>query len=200
VPHPASRAECPADGRCHDLRIIGVQDQIQLRGVQVLLVRCRCGRGDAVGVVEKQAEVAQSPDTGLGAHRWQPDLDPRIAEGALFGFAGLVVEVDLLVRAPRHTLPPTPATILVDQDDAIFGPFVDGAGWAGSHTGRVQAVLTNAWQVEHERLLERKLDLVLGLPAYLLHDRIEMSLLTDPTKVVVPVRRPGDLGVFAGDQ
>ena len=36
--------------------------------------------------------------------------------------------------------------------------------------------------------------------SYSLHDRVEMSLFADAAEVVVPVRRPGDLGVLAGDQ
>jgi hypothetical protein len=158
------------------LRVIGIQDQIQLRGVQVLFVGCRCCRGHSIGVVEKQSEVAQPPDTGLRAHRRQPDLDPRVAQRALLGFAGFVVEVDLLVRAAGHALPPASATILIDQNDAVLRAFVNRTGGAGRHAGRVQAVLADPRQIEHEGLLERKLDLVLRLPAHPLHDGIQMSL------------------------
>src|SRR3546814_3438407 len=65
----------------------------------VVLVLDGCGLGDAVGVVEDQPEVAQPANARLRAHGGQAHLDARVAQRALLGLAGLVVEVDLLVRA-----------------------------------------------------------------------------------------------------
>jgi hypothetical protein len=107
--------------------IIGIQDQVQLRGVQVFLVACGRGRRHPISVVEEQAEVAQPSDTGLRAHRRQPDLNPGVAQVALLGLARLVIEVDLFVRAAGHALPPTSTTVLVHQNNAILGAFVDRA-------------------------------------------------------------------------
>jgi hypothetical protein len=114
-----------------------------------------------VGVVEDEADVAQPADAGLGAHRRDADLDARVAEGALLGLAGLVVEVDLLVRAAGDAHPPAAAAVLVDQDDAVLLALVDRAGRARRRARRVEAVLADARQVEHEGLLELELDLVL---------------------------------------
>ena len=111
------------------------------------------GVGDPVGVVEDQPDVAQPADAGLRADGRQPDLHPRVAERALLGLAGAVVEVDLLVRAAGHAHPPAAAAVLVDQDDAVLGPLVHRAGRAGRDAGRVEAVLADPRQVEHERLL-----------------------------------------------
>src|SRR6185503_7370606 len=123
-----------------------------------------CGRGrDPVGVVEEEAEVAQPPDAGLGAHRRQTHLDARVAERALLGLAALVVEVDLLVRAAGDALAPAAAAVLVDEDDAVLLALVDRTGGARGHARRVEAVLADARQVEHEGLLELEADLLLGL-------------------------------------
>jgi hypothetical protein len=43
------------------LRIIGIQDQIELRSVQVLLVWCGCSRGHPVGVIKEEAQITSRP-------------------------------------------------------------------------------------------------------------------------------------------
>ena len=52
-------------------------------------------------VVEDDTEVAQAPHAGLGADGRQARLQARVAQGALLGLAGGVVEVDLLVGGRR---------------------------------------------------------------------------------------------------
>ena len=111
-----------------------------------------------------------------------------------------MVEVDLLVRAAGDALAPAAAAVLVDQHDAVLGALVDRARRAGRHAGRVEAVLADPGQVEHERLLELELDLVLGLAPDPLDDRVEVSHLGGAREVVVPVGRPRDLRVLAGDE
>ena len=113
-----------------------------------------------VGVVEHQADVAQPADAGLRADRRQADLDAREAERALLGLAGAVVEVDLLVRAAGDAHPPAAAAVLVDEHDAVLGALVDRAARAGRGARRVEAVLADPRQVEHEGLLELELHLV----------------------------------------
>ena len=95
----------------------------------------RGGLEDLVGVIKDQADVTQSSDAGLGANGGNADFDARVAEGALLGLTGLVVEVDLLVRAAGHAHPPASAAVLVDQDDAVLGALVDRARGAGGRTG-----------------------------------------------------------------
>ena len=130
-----------------------------------------------------------------------PDLDARVAEGALLGLAGLVVEVDLLVGAAGDAHAPATAAVLVDQDDAVLGSLVHGTGGARGNARRVEAVLADAGQVEHEGLLELERDS--GRPP-------GREILTSTgscgdqvgaaAEVVVPVGRPLDLHRLAGDQ
>jgi len=61
-------------------------------------------------------------------------------------------------------------------------------------------VLADPRQVEHEGLFELEPDLVLRLAAHLLDKRVEVTELAGAAEVVVPVRRPGDLGVLTGDE
>ena len=116
---------------------------------------------DAVGVVEHEAEVADAPDAGLRADRRLADLDARVAERALLGLAGAVVEVDLLVRAARDAVAPAAAAVLVDEDDAVLLALVHRARRARGDARRVQAVLADPRQEEHERLLVGQADLLL---------------------------------------
>ncbi len=137
---------------CHR-GVVRVEEAVQLGGVEVPFVGDGGRLADLVRVVEQYAEVAQPAHTGLGADGGLTGLDTRIAQRALLGLAGAVVEVHLLVRAAAHTHPPAAAAVLVDEDDAVLDPLVERAGGAHGHTGRVEAVLADARQMEHERLL-----------------------------------------------
>lgn len=141
-------------GRRLHLGVLGVEEHRQLRLVQVFVVLDRGGLQDGVGVVEHHAEVAQPAHAGLGADGGLPGLDARVAEGALLGLAGAVVEVDLLVGAAGDAEPPASAAVLVDQDDAVLLALVHGSRRAGGDAGRVEAVFADPRQIEHERLLE----------------------------------------------
>src|SRR3546814_10534962 len=87
---------------------------------------------------------------GLAAHRRLARFDARIAEDALFRFAGFPVVIDLLVRAARHAHAPAAAGFLIDQDDAIFLALVDRAGWAGGDASRVEAMFAQPGEIHHE--------------------------------------------------
>ena len=141
--------------------VVRVQEDGELRLVEVLLVLDARRLLDAVGVVEHDAEIADAPDAGLRAHRRLPRLDARIAEDALLGFAARPVVVDLLVGAARHAHAPAAALVLVDEDDAVLLALVDGAGRAGRHARRVEAVLAQPRQVHHEGVFELAVDLLL---------------------------------------
>src|SRR5262249_57808947 len=93
----------------------------------------------------------------LGADGRQPGLDTRIAERALFRLARAMVEVDLLVGAATDAESPAPALVLVDQYDAVLFPLVHGARRARGDARRVQAVLADARQIEHNGLPEGRL-------------------------------------------
>src|SRR5690606_35210847 len=94
------------------------------------------------------------PDAGLGADRRHPRLDPRVAEGALLGLAGVPVEVRLLVGTAGDAVAPAAAGFLVDEDDPVLLALVHRPGGTGGHARGVDAVLADARQVHHERLLE----------------------------------------------
>src|SRR5659263_71449 len=143
---------------------------------------------DADRVVEQHTEVTEPPDARFGAHGRLPHLEPGVAECALLGLAGDVVEVDLLVGAPGDAHAPATALVLVDENDAVLEPFVHRPGRARGHAGGVQAVLADARQVEHEGLL----DLGRHLLAHLLEDRVLLHRLRRPTQRVVPGGRPRD--------
>ena len=185
-----------------DLGVLGVQEDVALRGEQVALVGHR-GRGlDAVGVVEHEAEVADAPDAGLRADRRLADLDARVAERALLGLAGAVVEVDLLVRAARDAVAPAAAAVLVDEDDAVLLALVHRARRARGDARRVQAVLADPRQEEHERLLVGQAHLLL----HALQVRVVRRELRAAGEALVPVGPPrevhrlaGELGVRARD-
>src|SRR5690606_17929473 len=98
-------------GLADHLRVVGIEEYVQLRLVEVLLAGRRGGRLDAVGVIQQHAEVADAPDAGLRADGRLPDLDPREAEGALLRLPALPIVVDLLVRAGGDAHPPTPALV-----------------------------------------------------------------------------------------
>ena len=116
-----------------------------------------------------------------------PGLDPRVAERALLGLAGLPVEVDLLVRAAADAHAPAAALLLVDEDDAVLLALVHRARRARRDAGRVQAVLADARQVHHEDRLVLGPDLLLDAVAQV---RVEAHLLGAAAEVVLPVRAP----------
>jgi hypothetical protein len=143
-------------------RVVRVQEKVELRLVEILRVDARGGL-DAIGVIEQDAEVADAADAGLRAYGGQARLYARIAEDALLGLAGAPVVVDLLVRAPRHAHAPAAALVLVDEDDPVLLALVDRARRARRDARRVEAVLADPRQRDHERVLELAVDLLLDL-------------------------------------
>ncbi len=126
-----------------------------------------------------------------------PGLDARIAEDALLGFAARPVVIDLLVGAAGDAHAPAAALVLVDQDDAVLLALVDGAGGAGRHAGRVEAVLAQPRQVHHEGVLELAVDLLL----HALEVVVGRALGELAAQDLLPVRAPLDLlHALAGDE
>jgi hypothetical protein len=89
--------------------VVRVEEDVELRLVQVAVVLDAGGFLDAVGVIQQHAEVADAAHAGFRAHRGLAGFDARVAEDALLGLAALPVVVDLLVgaaethmRQPRH--------------------------------------------------------------------------------------------------
>ncbi|CDZ88744.1 conserved hypothetical protein [Rhodococcus ruber] len=107
-----------------------------------------------------------------------------------------MVEIHLLVRTSGHAHPPAATAVLVDENDAVLDALVHRSRRARRDARRVQAVLADARQIEHEGLLEFEPDLL----ADLLQDRIVGHDLRGAAEVVVPVRRPFDLHRLAADQ
>ena len=169
-----------------DRGIARVQEHLKLCLVEVLGIRGCGGGGHRVGVVEDQAEVAKPAGARLRADGGQAGLDPREAQRALLGLAGLVVEVDLLVRAAGDTLAPAAAPVLVDQHDAVLLAFVHRSRRAAGDAGGIEAVFADPRQVEHEDRLEVELHL-LGHGDDV---RVGEGALGSAGQVVLPVRSP----------
>ena len=176
-------------GSLDHVRIVRIQEALQLGLVQLLLVRHGGGSLDAVGVIQHHAQIADTAHAGLGTDRGLARLDPRIAEQALLGLARLPVEVDLLVRAARDAHPPAAALVLVHQHDAVLFALVHRTRRARGHAGRVQAVLAQARQVHHEGVLEGGVHLLL----HPLEQVILAALAELAGQIVLPVRTPLDL-------
>ncbi len=173
-----------------------VKEDIQLCLVQVLLVANTCRCQDPIGVVEQDAEVADTADTGFRADGRITRFDTRVAEGALLGLARLPVEVDFLVRTTADTHTPATALVLVDQDDAILLAFVDRPAGAGRDTGGVEAVLAQTRQVHHEGIFELAVNLLLDV----LKIGILAALAEFTAEYLFPVRAPhGFFHALAGD-
>src|SRR6185295_13366291 len=87
---------------------------------------------------------------GLGAGRPESVVDAVVAEGALVGAAGIVVEGHHPERARADAVPAAVADVLVDIDGAVLGP-VDRSGGAGLDASRLRAVLAD---VRHQEPLQ----------------------------------------------
>ena len=122
-------------------RVVRVEEHVQLTLIQVFLILRAGGIFNGVRVIQQHAEVANTPHAGFRANGRHPGFDTRVAEDALLRFPALPVEVDFLVRTAGDAHTPAAALVLVDQYDAVFFTFVDGAARAGRHARRVQAVL-----------------------------------------------------------
>ena len=202
-PASASRAFQPVLGdavgaRLRDhLRIVRIEEDRQLRFVEILLV---LGAGrflDAVRVIEHDAEIADAADAGFRAHRRLAGLDARIAEDALLRLAARPVVIDLLVGAARHAHAPAAAFVLVDEHDAVFLALVDRAGRTGGDAGRVEAVLAQPRQIHHEGVFELAVDVLL----HAFEIVVLRALGEFAAEDFLPVRAPFDLlHALAGDQ
>ena len=104
----------------NDFRIVRVEENVELRLVQIAVMFDAGGSFDAVGVVKENAEITDATDAGFRTHGRLSGLDAWVAEDALFGFTRLPVVVDLLVRTGGDAHAPATAFILIDEDDAVF--------------------------------------------------------------------------------
>jgi hypothetical protein len=182
--------------RLHRL-VEGIEDHRPL-GLDQLGVGAGGGGDQRVGVVEQHAEVADPAHAGVEAGRSKARLEARIAEDALLRLCrGPVVE-HLLVGAGGDAHPPRAALVLRHQHRAVLTALVDGAGRAGRHAGRVDAVVADAGQVEEGQLLDLR-----ELIALRLGERGEVGIVgrvqRRAAQVVVPVRPGADLHRLAVD-
>ena len=171
------------------LGVVRVQEQIQLRLIQILRIR-RIGRFlNAVGVIQQHAEIADAADAGFRTYRRLAGFDPREAEDAFLRLAARPVVVNLLVRAAGHAHPPAPAFVLIDQHNAVLFPLINRAGWAHRGTGRVEAMFAQTRQIHHEGVFELTVNLLL----HVLEIGVLRSLGELTTEDFLPVRAPFDL-------
>ena len=122
----------------------------------ILINRICCGGRffDFFCIVKHHANIPYSSHTGFTADGGLAVFNFRITKGAFFWTFGFPVEIDFLVRTCTHTLPPAPASILIDEHNAVFLAFVDGTRRTSCHTWRVKAMFAQAWQIHHEGILE----------------------------------------------
>ncbi len=90
----------------------------------------------------------------MEAGRRLTTLQTRVTQDTLFGFAGRPIEVGFLIRTSGDTHTPGTALILTDQHDTILSALVDSTGRTGSHATGIQAVVTNAWEIEKDHPLQ----------------------------------------------
>src|SRR5881296_907421 len=113
---------------------LGVLEAHRLQGLHTL-----AGLGDQLVA---EPELDGLGRTGLGARGAKAVVDAVVAERALPGGPGVLVEADDAERARRHAVATPVAGVLVDVDRAELRP-VDGAGGARVQTSRVSAVLAD---------------------------------------------------------
>src|SRR6266851_726956 len=144
-PLPASLAERHDRGHAYQERGAHrqhrVHQDIALRQQGLLGLR---------GQLVAEAELDRLGGTGLGAGRPEPIVDAVVAEGALVGAPGVVVEGHHPERARADAVPAAVADVLVDVDGAVLGP-VDRPGGAGLEASRLRAVLAD---VRHQQPLQ----------------------------------------------
>ena len=176
-------------GLLDDVEVERVEKDAALCLVEVLIFLGARKRLDLVGIVEHDADVTDASGARLRADGGTAAFDAGIAEDALLRLAARPVVVDLLVRAAGHAHAPAAALVLVHQDDAIFLALVDGPRRAARHTTGVQAVIAQAWQVEHERLGVLGVDLALHAVEVDVVDRVDV----DTAEVIFPCSASLDL-------
>src|SRR6185295_15564901 len=66
-----------------------------------------------------------------------------------------------LVRAARYAHPPAAALVLIDEDDAVLLALVDRARRTRRDARRIEAMLADPRQRDHEGVLELAVDLLL---------------------------------------
>ena len=170
-------------GGTDNVRVMRIEHQIELTLVEILLVSGGIFL-DFVRVIEHHADVTDTAHAAFAAQGGFPVFKTRVAEDALFALVALRIEIDLLVRAGRDALAPAAALVLVDQHHAILFALVDGARGAGGGTGRIEAVLAQTRQVQHEACLKA------FVSGHILVDEVGVGLALGKGtgKVVLPVR------------
>src|SRR5262249_4215195 len=121
--------------------IMRVKEYAELRRVEVFFIGDARRRLDFVGVVQQHAQISDAANTGFRAHGRLARFNARIAEDAFLGFAGLPIVIDLFVGTSGDTHAPSTALFLIDEDDAVLFPLVDGARGTRGDAGRVETVL-----------------------------------------------------------
>jgi hypothetical protein len=84
----------------------------------------------AVGIVEKDPHIADSPDTGVGAECRKAGFNPWVAEDAFFCPTGFPVKIYFFIWTAGNAVPPSTATLLIHQYDTVFVSFIKGTGRA----------------------------------------------------------------------
>ena len=109
----------------NDLWIMRIEDQRTMAFDQ-LFVRQLGNLFDPVGVIQQHAQIADAANARVEAGRRLSRFQTRETEDTFFRLAGEPIEVSLLVGTCCHTGSPGTTTLLIDQHNAIFAPFIKG--------------------------------------------------------------------------
>src|SRR5690606_30688687 len=80
-------------------------------------------------------------------------FDARVTGDTFFAGVGCAPVHGFFVRALFDTFTVAPATFLINENDTVFGAFVDGLAGTRGRTRGIGAVVTNALQVEEPGLM-----------------------------------------------
>src|SRR5690554_2635454 len=138
-----------------DVVHVRVGVHVRLEDADLVLVGVHPAGNLALRVVEV-TDHPRAAHAAFHAGRQQPELQAVLAEGALVGGLGLVVDEARVVRAGLHAVAAAHAAFVVDQHDAV-GALEGRLHRADRHTRRLVAVVAQARQVDQRRGRIRRL-------------------------------------------
>ena len=176
------------------LTIGGIEQHVQVGWVDVCCPGGRCRPLDSVGIVEKDAHISDTPDTGVGTECRKAGFNPWVAEDAFFRPPGFPVEIDFFIWTAGNAVPPDATTLLIYQYDTVFVSFVKGAGRARRHTGRIETVFAQSRQVEHKDIAK----LQIKRHIQTLKVDVTPACLAQTGQIIFPIRSPLEFDVITG--
>jgi hypothetical protein len=78
-------------------------------------------------MVEDDSHITDLADAGISTKAGHTRLDSGIAKDAFLRSAGIPIEIDLLIGAARDTISPSPALLLVNQNNSVFISLIESS-------------------------------------------------------------------------